>query len=292
MTLKQKITPVETMHFIEQFKTLSNQETPAERRLRILPGIIYGLIIASAYTLGGGIVNQLSVRDLPVGVDWRYLFQTWLFLVIWLGLGGGFINWFTQTEESMVAGLLVMTATALGAGALALEGDIPAQFGKIILLDLPIIAISLLMTITLRWLGVHHAEALEKEKTLKTRNIRKLVAITLVIGGIAGLGMNRWTEPTLRGVRDIHSRLQTIAIDTSQAEALFPLADLPQLESHLGAHYTLYGHPSGQSIVAHEVSINFEDGYQITSILLVFPDSPPFLGACAEGDKVILPANQ
>jgi len=280
------------MHFMHYFKTLLTQETPAERCLRILPAIIYGLIIASTYTLAGVIVNQLSVRDLPVGVDWLYLFQTWLFLVIWLGLGGGFINWFTQTEESMVAGLLVMTAAALVTGALTLENDLPAQFGKVLLLILPIIAISLLMTITLRWLGVHHAEALEKEKTVKTRNIRKLVAITLVIGGMAGLGMNRWTEPTLRGVREIHSRLQTVKIDPSQAEAQFPLINVPQLESHLGTYYTLYGHPSGQSIVGHEVSINFKDGYQITCVLLVFPDSPPFLRACAEGDKVILPENQ
>lgn len=56
--------------------------------------------------------------------------------------------------------------------------------------------------------------------------------------------------------------------------------------------YTLRGKSSGQSITAAEVNAEFEDGYQITCILLVFPDTTPFLSACAEGDKVALPGNQ
>ncbi len=278
------------MQFIQQFKTMAQQETFAERRLRMLPGAMYGLIIASIYAFVGSIVNQLSFPDLPIGVDWRSLLQTWLFFAAWLGVGGTFINWFTQTEESMVTGLFVMMLIALGAGALTLEGNLPTQFGKILLLALPVMAISLVMTITLRWLGVRHADSVEREQTLWTKSIAILVAIALTIGGLTGFGLTRWSEKTLRGVRYVHSRLQTLAVDPAQAETLFSLSDVPDLRSHIGIPYTLHGKPSGQSITAAEVTAEFKDGYKITCVLLVFPDRPPFLRACAEGDKVTLPA--
>lgn len=277
------------MQFIAHFKALAQQETPAERRQRMLPGAIYGLIIATMYALVGGFVNQLSFPDLPVGVDWRNLLITWLFFAVWLGVGGGFINWFTQTEESIVTSLLVMTLIALSASALTFEGNLPAQFGKILLLVLPVLAISLVMTITLRWLGVRHADIVEREQTLWTKSIAILIVIALVIGGLTGIGLTRWSEKTLTGVRYVHSRLQTLAAKPIQAESFFPLNDVPGLVSHLGLPYALYGKSSGQSVTAAEVTVEFKDGYQITCILLVFPDTTPFLRACAEGNQITLP---
>ena len=199
---------------------MEQQETPVERHQRMLPGAIYGLIIASSYTVIGIIVNQLSFPDLPVIVDWRYSFTAWFFLAIWLGLGGGFINWFTQTEEGIVISLFIMTFFALGATTLTLEGNLPTQFGKIILLVLPVLAISLLMTITLRWLGVRHAAIAVKEKAIKPTSFAILVVIALTIGGVTSFGLNRWTLTTQNAVRDIHSRLQTAA---SEFASWYPL---------------------------------------------------------------------
>lgn len=280
------------MRFISNLKTLAQQETPAGRRQRMVPAAMYGLIIASTFALVGSVVNQVSFPDLPVRVDWRNIFTSWLSLAAWLSLGGAFINWFTQTEESMITGLLAMTVTALGAGALTLEGSLPTQFGKTILLVMPLIAISLLMTITLRWFGVHHAEALEKEQVLKRRRIATLTAIAVTIGLVTGFGLHRWSLDTLRAVQHIHGRLQTAAMDPSRVASIFPLNDVPGLEAHSGQPYTIYAHPSGQSVVAVETTINYNDGYQITCVLLVFPDISPFLQACAEGRKVILQNNQ
>lgn len=278
------------MQLIANFKALAQQETPAQRRRRMLPCAIYGLLIASAYTFISGIVNKLSFPDLPIGVDWRSLLPTWLFFAAWLGLGGMFINWFTQTEEGFALSLFVMSLVVLGAGAINLEGSLPAQFGKFILLILPILAISFLMTITLRWLGVQSANALEKEQTIRTKRIMTLTLIAFAIGGLAGFGMTRWDAPVLSGVRDIHRRLQTAAADPSHADALFSLTDLPQLKSHLDKPYTLRGKPSGQLVGTAEVTATFEDEYRITCFLVVFPDRPPFLRTCAEGDTVTLPA--
>ena len=280
------------MRFIERFKTLAQQETPAERNQRMLPGALYGLVIASIYTIIDGVINPLSFPDLPVGVHWRSLLLTWLFLSVWLGVGGGFINWFTQTEEGLVISMLVMTGVALGVGATSLEGNLPTQLSKLLLAALPVMVVGLLATLTLRWLGVRHAELLEKEQPRRIRGILTLTAIALILGGLTGIGLNRWSGDTLRAVQEVHRRLQTAGSDPSRTALLFPLADLPGLEAHLGVPYTLHGKPSGQSVVGVETRIDFQDGYEVACILLVFPDTSPFLNACAEGEKVFLQQNQ
>lgn len=276
------------MRFLENLRTLAGQETPAERRRRMLPGAMYGLIIACAYGLVGSCINQLLYPGVPVGVNWRSHLPTWLFLAAWLGLGGLFINWFTQTEESMLPGLLSMTAAALAASLSTLDGPLPTQLGKILLLALPVLAWSLLMTFTLRWLGDHHAAAVEMEPASRRIRIASLVAIALAIGGLTGFWLARWNGDTYRGVLDMHVRLQTAASDPSLAGTLLPVSDLPGLEAHLGSPYTIRARPSGQSVVAVETWIDFQDGYRIACISFVFPDKPPSLDACAEGEKVYL----
>lgn len=280
------------MHLADRFKTLAQQETPAQRRQRMLPGAVYGVIIASSYALVGSIVNQISFRDLPVGVDWGYLLTTSLFFALWLGLGGAFINWFTQTEESLVISLLGMSAVALLAAWLTFKGPLPTQLAKIILLMLPVLAISLLMTITLRWLGVQHADVLERKETSQRRRVISLVAIAILIGGGAGFALTRWPSATQRAVRYIHQNIQILAADASDQETLFLLRDVPGIEDHLHSPYTLRGKPSGQSVVAVEVNIDFQDGYQVACVLLVFPDQVPLPRECVEGEDILLPPNE
>jgi hypothetical protein len=276
------------MRFLGSFRTLAGQETPAERRRRMLPGAMYGLIIASAYGLVGSFVNRLLYPDLPVGVDWPNHLTTWFFLAAWLGMGGLLINWFTQTEESILPGLFAMSTTALAASLFTLDGNLPTQLGKILLLALPILAWSLLMTLLLRWLGDRHAAALEKDPASRRVRIASLVALALAIGGLTGSWLARWNKDTYRAVQDMHARLQTAASDPSTAGSLLHLQDLPGWEAHNSMPYTIHARPSGQSVVAVETWINFQDGYRIACISFVFPDKPPSVDACAEGEKVSL----
>ena len=83
------------MALLQTFRTLAAQETPAQRRRRMLPGLCYGLTIAGVYTLFGATINQLSYPDLPIGVDWHRLILTGALTAVWLGLGGLLTNWAT-----------------------------------------------------------------------------------------------------------------------------------------------------------------------------------------------------
>ena len=274
------------MRIMERFKTLAQQETPAQRRQRMLPGAVYGVVIAAAYGVVGSVINQLSFRDIPVGVHWQYLLISTLFVAIWLGLGGAFVNWFTQTEESLVISLLVMSGIALAASLLTFEGALPSQLGKIVLLVLPVLAISLLMTITLRWLGVQHANALEKTRAAQRRQLLSLIVASILIGGGTGFALTRWTASTQRAVRYVHEKIQAVIANPSDSDSLFLLRDVPQMESHLNSPYTLRGKPSGQSVVAVEVNIDFKDGYHMACVLLIFPDQEPFPHSCVEGETI------
>jgi hypothetical protein len=278
------------MHFLDQFRTMAQQETPAQRGQRMIPGAIYGAVIAASYFLMGSFVNQLSFPDIPVGVHWQNLWLASLFFALWLALGGAFVNWFTQTEEGLLISLLVMSMIALAASWLTFEGPLPMQLGKIILLMLPVLAISLLMTITLRWLGVQHANTFEAEPALRRRRLLALLAIAMLIGGGTGAALTRWTTATQRAVRYIDENMQNLAADPSGLESSFLLRDVPQMRSHLNGPYTLRGKPSGQSVVAVDVNIDFADGYRMACVLLIFPDQPPFPRACVEGEQAPLPA--
>jgi hypothetical protein len=279
------------MHSFQDLKTLAAQETPAERRRRMLPGAMYGLIIASAYGFVAAFVNQLWYPNVPVGVDWQNVLFTWLFLALWLGLGGWFINWFTQTEEGFIPSLVVMSATGIMASLFSLEGNLPTQFGRIFLLAVPVLVMSVLMTLILRWLGVHHAEYLEREPAVRRRGFILLITISLLLGVLGGFALTRWSQDVYSGVQDVHARLQRAANDPSKPGLMFPLEDLPHLEAHLGTPYSLYGRASSQSVVAVETIVNFADGYQIICASWIFPDKPASLSACAEGDKVSLKIN-
>lgn len=276
--------------FIARFKILAQQETPAERRQRMVPGIIYGLIIAGSYAIVSGTVNQLSFPDLPLAVEWRALFITWLFFSVWLGAGGGFVNWFTQTEESIIPAFIVMMLTALSAGALSLEDNLPARLGKTILLVLPVIAVSLTATLILRLFGLRHAEFLQKKKSLRIGGILLLTALALLLGGGTGFAMTRWDYSTVTAVRDIDRRLQALAADSAQANQVLPRSNLPELSSHLGVPYVLLGKAYGQLVTAVQVTARFKDGYQFTCVvLLVDPGKLPSLRVCAEGNQIWLP---
>jgi hypothetical protein len=161
--------------------------------------------------------------------------------------------------------------------------------GKIFLLVLPVLAISLLMTITLRWLGVQHADVFEKDRASRQRRIIWLIAVAVLIGGGTGSALTRWPSATQRAVRYIHEKIQAVIADPADSESLFLMRDVPEIKDHLDTPYTLHGKPSGQSVVGVEVNIDFSDGYRVACVLLVFPDQTPFPRLCAEGEDVSLP---
>jgi hypothetical protein len=55
--------------------------------------------------------------------------------------------------------------------------------------------------------------------------------------------------------------------------------------------YTLLGKPAGQLVTAIEVTARFKDGYQFKCmVLIILPADVPSMRACAEGDRIFLPA--
>jgi hypothetical protein len=278
------------MPLIQTLRTLAAQETPAQRRCRTVPGALYGLGMAAIYTLIGATVNQLSYPDIPVAVDGPGLLFTWLLLSGWLGLGGWLVNWFTYTEESFTFSVPVMIAGSLLVGTYFTSGSLLEKMSTSALLLLILPGYSLFMTIILRSLGVRHADLLdERDRAVKIRGFSGLIVTVLILGALPGLGLTRWSDQTATAARAIQTRLQNAAADPGKLDGIFPLASVPGLAHHLQTPYTLRARPSAESVVAFDVTVDFNDGYQMTCALLVFSEESPFLRACAEGATVSLP---
>jgi hypothetical protein len=276
---------------LKTLRALAAQETPAQRRCRTVPGALYGLGMAAIYTLIGATVNQLSYPDIPVAIDGPGLFFTWLLFSAWLGSGGWLVNWFTYTEDGLTYSVPVMIAGALLAGTLYTDGSLLAKMSASVFLILILPGYSLFITIILRSLGARHADLLERgDRTTKLRGFAGLILTVVLLGALPGIGLTRWNDHTVNAARAIQTRLQNAAAEPEKLDGIFPLANVPGLAQRLQTPYTLRARPSAESVVAFDVTVDFNDGYQMTCVLLVFSEEPPFLRACAEGATVVLPA--
>ncbi len=274
---------------MQYIRTLAAQETPAERRRRMLPGALYGLIIAMTYTLVGATVNQLSYPDLPIRLDWRSLLGMGLLLTAWFVPGGLLVNWFTYTEESLTFSVPIMIVGLLGVGLFFTAGGLLQKISTSALLLLIVPGYSLLMTLLLRSLGTRHADLLEQSPSIRWSGIVRLVLIAILLGALPGFGLTRWNDHVVAAARDVQTRLHNAATQPEKLDGIFPLTSVPGLVQHLNTPHALRARPSKESVVAYDVTVDFTDGYQMTCVLLVFSGQPPFLSACAEGGQVHLP---
>lgn len=280
------------MRFIQFFRALAAQETPAQRRHRMLPSALYGLAVAATYTLVGATINQLSHPDLPISVDWRNLLGTGILLAAWLALGGLLTNWFTYTEESMMFGVPIMIVGLLVLGLFLTDGGFLQKISASALSLLILPGCSIPMTLLLRWLGTRHADLLERSQSVRWRGIAGLALIAILLGALLGLVLTRWNDFVSAAARDMHTRLHNAAAEPAKLNEIFPIEQTPGLAEHLTMPYTLRARPSKEFVVAYDVTVGFTDGYQMTCVLLIFSSEQPFLRACAEGEYVTLPPNE
>lgn len=279
-----------TMALLQTFRTLAAQETPAQRRRRMIPGLCYGLTIAGVYTLFGATINQLSYPDLPIGVDWHSLILTGALTAVWLGLGGLLTNWFTYGEESLTYSVPLMIIGLLIVGLALTDGGLLEKMSTSALLLLILPGYSILMTLILRALGARHADLLEQSVSVRRRGVAWLIVIAVLLGALPGFSLLRWSDLVVVAAQGMQTRLQNATNAPDNLGQIFPVENLPGLEQHLGSPYTLRARPATESVVAYDVTVDFADGYQMTCVLLVFSNQPPpFLRACAEGEQVALP---
>jgi hypothetical protein len=252
------------------------EDTRPQKIRRALVGALYGLLAGTAFVLMSAFIDLLFYPDLPLGVDWSLVAVRWLLIGLGLALIGGLTCFFSETWAGLLAG-------AVAAGLLALTSALffsptTAALKLIVLLFtlVPVAAMSLPIAWIFRRLAERHAHALQLKQP--ATGIAGLVLIAVILG--AGFGYFAKMSPSaVKAIRYLHENLQTIETSLKQE-----LKDLPGLHEHAGMEYKLFQKESDLSTEGYDVRAEYEDGYIVQCVVVVYPGSSPYLSSCESSD--------
>ncbi|MGZ9226392.1 MAG: hypothetical protein ACXW4M_12640, partial [Anaerolineales bacterium] len=184
--------------------------TQTESRFRdiqyILVGALYGFLIGNAVVITASTVDRLLYPDLPLGFDWSLFSVRWLWLALGLALVGAIATSFSERFPGLIVGAVITGLLAL-ISALFLS---PVTMGmKLIVLIfglIPIAAMSLPVTLILRWLVDRHEDVLAQKQQLV--RILPLVLLAIVLGVGSGYFL-KMSKRAVEATRFFHNLLQT-----------------------------------------------------------------------------------
>jgi hypothetical protein len=269
--IKKMFCPGLAIMKIESVELVERESQPGPGK-HALVGAIYGLLIGTVFVITIATVDRLLYPDLPLGIDWSLLAARWGWIGLGLALIGGLTSLFSETWAGLLAG-------ALTAGLLALVNSLllsPTTTGVKLLVLLftliPIAVTTLPVTWLLRWLVEKHEGALQSKSYVQ--QIASLVLIAIVLG--AGTGyFFKMPRRAVEAVRFVHELLQTAPQDEKSS-----IHNLPGLQNHAGMSYELLQKPSEFSTEGFDIRAEYEDGYSVNCVVVVYPQREPYLSAC------------
>jgi hypothetical protein len=258
-----------------KFEPITFAET--ESRFRdyryMLVGALYGFLIGNVFVLTASLVDRLLYPDLPLGMDWSLFAMRWVWIALGLALIGATAALFSEKLPSLLVGAVVAGLLAL-VSALFLS---PATMGlKVVVLIftlIPMAAMSLPVTLILRWLVDQHEQALVLRQYM-TRII-PLILLAIVLGMGSGYFV-KMSKRAAAATRFFDNLLQTAPQDTES-----PIRDVAGFQDHMDMSYRLFQKPSETSTEGFDVRAEYPDGYNMTCIVVVYPGQAPYLSDCS-----------
>lgn len=252
-----------------------------ESRLRdikyLLVGALYGFLIGNAFVMTASIVDRLLYPELPLGMDWSRVAMLWVWIAPGLALIGAIATLFSERLPSLLVGAVITGFLAL-LSALFLS---PVTMGmKVIVLIftlIPMTALSLPVTLILRWLVDRHEQALELRQHITRLIPLVLLAIVLGIGSGYFLKMSR---RAVQATHFMHNLLQTAPQDAES-----PIHDVAGFPEHMDMSYKLFQRTSATSMEGFDVRAEYADGYSVTCIVVVYPGRNPYLSDCTSAQN-------
>lgn len=235
-------------------------------------GAFYGFLIGTAFVITAATVDQLLYPDLPLGIDWSQLAARWGWIGLGLALIGGIVSLFSETWAGLLAGALATGLLALINSLVLSPSPVGVKFLILLFTLMPIAVSSLPVAWLLRWLMEKHKTAL-RSKSYITR-IAFLVLGAIVLG--AGTGyFFKMPPPAVQAMRFVHQLLQTAPQDEKS-----PIHNLPGLRNHTGIRYELIQKPSEFSTEGFDIRAEYQDGYTVNCVVVVYPEREPYLSVC------------
>jgi MFS family permease len=268
------------------------QETLAERIHRMLAGAIYCEIAATVYILVSSVINVIFFPGLHLAVYWIGLLTTWIEVGIALALAGAIVGWFTEDHEGIVWGGVVLAVLIfIGNLVVALiSGRSATLMGQSIFLTaIPLIGAGILVAWVIRMAIKRHVQANQQKMAGDRRKqLVQLTLLVILVGLIVGV-FSLFGTSSLSTLRSMNTTLQNYATD-NLIDKRFPYDKVPALKSHFGMNYSLYVHLSTIMTGSMDITIHFEDGYNVTCLVpQLETNSQMLLDTCNEGTQVSSP---
>ena len=256
----------------------SENDTRLRKIQRAMVGALYGLLAGTAFVLMSAFIDFLLYPDLPLGADWSLVAVRWTLIGLGLALIGGLTCFFSETWAGLLAGAVAASLLAL-TSALFFSPTTTALKVIVLLFTLvPAAAMSLPIAWIFRHLAERHAHALQLKQP--ATRIAGLVLIAVLLG--AGFGYFAKMSPSaVKAIRYLHEDLQTMETSPKQE-----LKDLSGLHEHAGMQYKLFQKESDDSTEGYDVRAEYEDGYSVQCVVVVYPGSSPYLSSCESSDAI------
>ena len=254
----------------------SDNDTRLQKIQRAMVGALYGLLAGTTFVLMSTFIDLLLYSDLPLGVDWSIFASRWALIGLGLALIGALTCFFSETWAGVLAGAVAASLLALTSALFSSPTTAALKLIVLLFTLVPAAAMSLPIAWIFRRLAESHALALHLEQS--TARIARLVLIAVVLG--AGFGyFAKMSRREVSALRFMHEALQTM--DESPKPQL---RDLPGLREHGGMEYKLFQKESNLSTEGFDVRAEYNDGYIVQCVVVVYPGSSPYLSSCESID--------
>jgi len=243
----------------------------------MLAGALYGLLIGTMFVISAATVDRLLYPDLSLGMDWSLFLARWVWIALGLALTGAVACLFTEKMPSLLLGSAAAGIVTLVSALFFSTIAIGLKVMLLVFLLLPAAAVSLPLVLILRWLVDRHEQALEEKHIL--RWVLPLVLLAIVLGLGSGCFM-KMSRRALQAVRFMHEVLQTTP-DDMQSQ----VRDLPGFQSHADQEFRLFQTASETSTEGYDVRAEYEDGYSLNCVIVVYPGSNPYISECTSSQE-------
>jgi hypothetical protein len=251
------------------------EHLPTEPRLRnvkfVLIGALYGLLIGAAFLTSATIADKLLYPDLPLGTDWSLFITRGTWIVLGLILIGAITSLFSETLPGLLVGAGITAVVALVSALVSSSVMLGLKIMVLIFALLPMAALSLPVTLILRWLVDKHADAIELQ------HVRRIASL-LVLAIVLGVGTGYFAKMSRRAVEA--TRFMNHLLQTAPQDPKSPIHEVQGFENHMGMSYQLFQRSSESSTEGFDVRAEYADGYSITCVVVSYPGSEPYLSDC------------
>ena len=249
-----------------------NEGAPRPIVRRAIVGALYGLLVGTAFVLMSAFIDVLLHPNLPLGVDWTLMSTRWVLIGLGLALIGALTCLFNETWAGLLAGAITAGLLALTSALFLSPTSTALKVMVLVFTLVPMAVMSLPIAWILRLLTERHAAAIYSERSLA--RITLLIVITVALGAAGGY-FTKMPRSAATAVRYLHETLQSANVNETEE-----ISELPGWQEHAGMDYELFQKKSESSTEGYDVLAEYEDGYTLQCIVVVYPGFNTNLSAC------------